>query len=44
MSEAFKITNCDFEENLRTNIKYQPYALTEHGVLMLIGMIKSERL
>ena len=26
-----------------TNIKYQPYAFTEHGILMLSSVLKSER-
>src|SRR6185295_12226998 len=26
-----------------TNIKYQPYAFTEHGILMLSSVLKSQR-
>jgi len=26
-----------------TNRKYQPYAFTEHGILMLSGVLKSQR-
>jgi hypothetical protein len=37
--ETFKITICD----LGTNIKYQPYAFTEHGILMLSSVLKSQR-
>lgn len=31
------------KKNRGTNIKYQPYAFTEHGILMLSSVLKSQR-
>lgn len=38
---SFKVTICDLEKG--ANIKYRPYAFTEHGILMLSSVLNSER-
>ena len=37
-----QITTLDRKNNRGSNIKYLPYVFTEHGIMMLAGMLKSE--
>ncbi len=41
--QTFKVTIVTLKKTRGTHLKYQPYAFTEHGILMLSSVLKSQR-